>query len=984
MVKIYNEKIEKKMVSIISRYLNETNSTPIVVRKISDVYRDRFGSFLLPFLTYFHDCINKMFCQIENKSDVVFNKKEMIKSALSSLANDLLNISIRTLIYELYCQKSMGELRGANPHERYKYFNQQLIERKVTRNILQKYTVLSFLLYIKIHSKLEYLSEVIMHLEEDASLIKKHFKISFSEVANIEMSSGDSHNGGKSVLIVVTDEGKIVYKPHTLSPDRLFNDVVDFVNEKRVLRTDLNQIESLDFGSYGWQKYQSHDRCKTVQEVEDYFYRIGALLCVFHVLKTEDIHCENIIASGSSPSIIDLETLIKNENQIRLEPSLHEVFNNHVNNSVLGTLLLPLNLKYSMFDFDMGGIANSSDISDIWKSFYIKDEGTDEIRLEEKATVLEQHRNCVNLVDEVMEPIDYAESIQEGFRDCYQLFLSSGDEVTDILKMSGEVEIRQVLRATSVYGRFLKASTHPKYLKAFEDREKLFSKLYLNNELSPLDIKRVDAEVKALIIGDIPYFSQKISSVELKCNNKDSIPQYYDQDLNDVVRYRVENLSADGLEKQLHYIRMSLLTTVKDPWDQDSHHLPTVKYFNNNDDYLGKAREIGDWLSNRSIWNMNETAGTWLIPSLSSIGRMKLSPVESGLYEGGGSILFLAQLGAETGDNKYLQLAKAALEGIEEFKIERKKHILSSLSLFDGWGSRVYLYYTMYSITGDQKYYEKYLDSIDEIGRVDFERESNLDIIGGLSGVLITSLNIYRNDSNDKLRVICEELADQLLSKVNESSETLLAGLSHGISGISWGLISFGSQFNKSNYIEKGLNLITLENQFIDEERLNWKDLREGVVSNSDPVYWCHGAPGIALARMNMMKLLDQENEMLSRDLQLAIQKTVKDGFSDQMDHSLCHGIFGNIDILLEISNYLKDRKLKDIAYSQADRALKSIKEEGFKSGIKGGFDISTFMLGLSGIGFSLLRLHNPQLPSLLSLSIPSLRVRSNRDGYKN
>ena len=45
-------------------------------------------------------------------------------------------------------------------------------------------------------------------------------------------------------------------------------------------------------------------------------------------------------------------------------------------------MLLPLNLQTSIFDFDLGGISNDENqTSEIWKSYIIDFEGTDEIQL---------------------------------------------------------------------------------------------------------------------------------------------------------------------------------------------------------------------------------------------------------------------------------------------------------------------------------------------------------------------------------------------------------------------------------------------------------------------------------------------------------------------------------------------------------------------------------------------------------------------------
>ena len=45
------------------------------------------------------------------------------------------------------------------------------------------------------------------------------------------------------------------------------------------------------------------------KEVETYFNRCGQLVAVLYLTRTNDIHHENLIASGDQPVLIDTDTL---------------------------------------------------------------------------------------------------------------------------------------------------------------------------------------------------------------------------------------------------------------------------------------------------------------------------------------------------------------------------------------------------------------------------------------------------------------------------------------------------------------------------------------------------------------------------------------------------------------------------------------------------------------------------------------------------
>ena len=58
---------------------------------------------------------------------------------------------------------------------------------------------------------------------------------------------------------------------------------------------------------------------------------------------------------------------------------------------------------------------------------------------------------------------------------------------------------------------------------------------------------------------------------------------------------------------------------------------------------------------------------------------------------------------------------------------------------------------------------------------------------------------------------------------------------------------------------------------------------------------WCHGAPGIGLARLRSLPVLD--DAATRAELRAAIATTLAHGFTGS--HCLCHGGFGNLELLV-------------------------------------------------------------------------------------
>lgn len=967
MYKNYYNEVEK-----LYEIIRNSNKKSDEVIQICNKNSELFGNFFIEFLDFFKAKLDDILYKFRKNNCIRLMEENIRISALNSLIEDLLNVSARTLIAEINIKRQENLLIGETSKRRYNFFNELLLNNKYKIELLKKYPVLAYLIYTKIFNKLEMISELLENLTHDYAIIKSELNLNFKVIQNINFSSGDTHNGGKSVLIIVTNGGKVVYKPHSLSPEMMFNEILDFINKKETLKIRINKIKTIDYKDYGWQQFAEYKDCKDSTEVCNYFYRIGVELAIFHMLGCDDLHCENLIACGENPVTIDLETLLKNNSSDTVyNENLNTIFHQNINNSVLGTMLLPLNVKDSIFDYDMGGISSSGDQkSNFWKSYIIENEGTDEIRLNKKSINIGDSYNRVMLNEEVMEPIDFNQDIQDGFFDCYKLILDNRNDLIKFINLIKNVEVRQVLRPTAVYARFIDAATHPNYLTDFKEREMLLSKIRVLNQETTENLKNKNiCEVDALMDNDIPYFTTYLWTNDLVCNKKVRIRNYYNSTLSKILVDRVQSLSEINLKRQLYYIRMSLATTVKNVWKKESFKKEdTITYFENKRSYIECAKELGDLFCETAIWSKDKNTCTWLTQVITKEDKFELGPLNYSLYEGGGVILFLNTLAKETGESEYSKIAMAGMKGIEDIYLQHSASQLQP-SLFQGIGSLIYIYYSIYSLNNDKDAYSKYINYLKKLSEYDIDKTA-LDVIGGVSGLIIVLLNIYSKEKSELLLATCDKLGKILYESLLEDNSNHLTGLSHGYAGFSWALILLGKYVNNNNYLELGKKLISIENEKFDKDKLNWKDIRTEDES-VDHVFWCHGASGIALSRANLLNCLDYRDTIkIQRDLELAIKKLTSQGFTHELDHSICHGVFGNIDILLKLYQILDDKILLDQAYEEADKAIKYISTKGIKCGMKKSFDISTFMIGLAGIGYVLLRLHNPKYASVLSLEV--------------
>jgi lantibiotic modifying enzyme len=184
-----------------------------------------------------------------------------------------------------------------------------------------------------------------------------------------------------------------------------------------------------------------------------------------------------------------------------------------------------------------------------------------------------------------------------------------------------------------------------------------------------------------------------------------------------------------------------------------------------------------------------------------------------------------------------------------------------------------------------------------------------------------------------------------------------------------YALLRLHSVTSDPTYLEAAKQAIAYETSVFSPAAQNWPDFRPFVLKNNQPAFmtsWCHGAPGIGLARLGSLKYLDAPE--IRRDIDIALQATQK--FSWQGVDHLCCGNFGRVDVLLEASRQLSRPELLETVPQHIACVVDRAKQTGgfhlFHNVTQGVYHPG-FFRGVAGIGYELLRLAEPDLlPSVL------------------
>lgn len=263
----------------------------------------------------------------------------------------------------------------------------------------------------------------------------------------------------------------------------------------------------------------------------------------------------------------------------------------------------------------------------------------------------------------------------------------------------------------------------------------------------------------------------------------------------------------------------------------------------------------------------------------------------------------------------------------------------------------------------------------------------NLDVIEGAAGAIPALLNLYGKYGIEEFITGAIDIGRHLIAirqqePVGSSWKTTafathnLTGFGHGAAGISHALFELYGFTGQEEFGRVAAEGIAYENYYFDEQAQNWPDFRTfngklpvEAEKNVFSCAWCHGAAGIGLARLRAFEITG--NEVYREDARKAIATVLR---TFNLDHtrnfSLCHGLFGNAELLLEGSRVLGDEDWKDEAGKMAMLAIRQYLDEAIPlpNGVSNNFDNPEFMTGTSGMGYFFLELSDPRrFPSVLT-----------------
>lgn len=925
--------------------------------------------------------------------DPPFDPHTVVDVLFAPMPQRLMMILNRTLVLELNVARLQGLLDGETPDERFQSFVQHLSQRPAALALLQEYPVLARQLVTTIDQWVQCSLEFLEHLCQDWSAIRTTFSPDADPglLSALQGDAGDQHRGGRSVLIPQFNGGvRLVYKPKSLAVDVHFQELLTWLNQ-RGDHPPFRILSVLDRGDHGWVEFAHAAACESEAQLSRFYERQGAYIALLYALEATDFHYENLIAAGEHPVLVDLEALFTPLIEKPIVKEAGQLASSIISYSVMNIGLLPLRLWSTdeADGIDLSGLgAIPGQITPygvpMWEAA-----GTDEMRLVRKRVEMPGGQNRPALNGAYVDVQDYAGAIAAGFDNMYRLILQHRSALLasdgPLARFAGD-EVRFILRPTKMYGALRHESLHPDMLRDGLARERLLDQLWVGAEQVPALARVIPAERDDLHEGDIPLFTTRPNSHDLWTSTNKQIPGFFAESGLDRVNHRLRQLGEDDLTQQLWFIRASLatLSATVDHAERPAYRLTQPRSHADHKRLLAAAQAVGDRLDQLAL--RGEDGVTWIGLAFSETGQNAIAPLGTHLYDGvAGVVYFLAYLGAVTGEQRYTTLAQAALVPALQ-QIELTAPSITSIGGYLGWGGIIYalthlgVLWKQPALFAEAEAMLEYLPPL-------IERDQLYGIVDGAAGCIGSLLALHHATSSARALALAVQCGDHLIAHAQPMARGIgwsqpdeqtkgLAGFSHGAAGIALALIQLFSATREERFRAAALAALDYERSLFSPEAGNWPDLRRvaalarAAQGNQTPfmVAWCHGAPGIGMARLRM--LAHHSDEEIEREINAAVHTTLQKGFG--ANHSLCHGDLGNLELLLQANQTLENPQWQAEMSRLAATILEDIEQHGWRCGVPSEVETSGLMVGLAGIGYELLRLAEPaRVPSVLTLEPP-------------
>jgi type 2 lantibiotic biosynthesis protein LanM len=825
--------------------------------------------------------------------------------------------------------------------------------------LFDKYPVLARLTGTRIAFWSANIEEFLTRVEADRSSLESRFApvTGLGDLVAAAPGLSDPHDGGKNAIFAEFSSGfQVIYKPRNIDAEPAFGRLVDWL-KARGLEPALKSHETLAFADHGWSVAVEHRACETEEEVKRYYERIGVLTALLYALGTTDCHQENIIANGEFPVLIDAETVLTPG--VTAMPSgdttsAAGMAQRVVFHSVLRSLLVPPGAHLPGRQFShLAGVMRGDTAAKVQASLWAN-ANSDYMRLQTRDMELPATHNQVSLQGQTSGAERYVDEIVKGFEQGYRFLLAHRDELLEgPLAEWTSLPLRAVLRATRAYATLMSSALSPTAATDGVEVSLIWESLgrpFLQMEDPPPVFRVLETETDSLAQGDIPLFQTTGGSkdLEFRAGRAD---HFFAQSGVEVMRECLGALSEEDLCLQRALIRGGFAAV---PYK------PRMRAALSRDELVAEAVALGCRVRDHAIVGKGGDPFWLTVHPVGDDGWI-LGSMSHNLYAGtSGVALFLAALHRVTGDEEWRRWCLAAARTTSALA---KDGVLGGAS---GTPSTAYALLQCSRLLGETRLAQEANRIAKLITPAQIDQDTVLDAIGGSAGSILCLLGVYSSTKDEELLQLAVRCGLRLLETMQASRDVKgesywqtyegrpLCGISHGAAGIALALHRLARATGRDILDSAAQSALRWENSQFDSSQGSWPDLRKERYFAGT---WCHGAPGIGLARLEFAGM---PGFQAASDVQAA-RAFCSRVPSSGADH-VCCGDLAKAELSLEAGD-------PERAAWEASQIVKAARERGhYRLNWNEQYFWSSFHHGMSGIGYQLLRIAEPALglPSVL------------------
>ncbi|MEV4615518.1 type 2 lanthipeptide synthetase LanM family protein [Kitasatospora sp. NPDC049258] len=807
---------------------------------------------------------------------------EIAEEFTAATAAALGGLAARALVLELRTAREQRRLAGTSPRARFREFVAAAGTRDGLARLFAKYPVLARLVGRTCVNAVAATAELLDRYAGDRAELVARLLAGRDPgpLVAVDRTAGDPHRRGRRVAVLrFADGSRVVYKPRPLAADRHFGELVDRFNT-RPGTPGLRTPALLTRPDYGWSEFIEARPCASPAELDRFYRRQGALLALAHLLDLTDLHYENLIACADQPVLVDLETLFHPPSPE--DPTADDPAGRALEASVQRIGLLPQLILGDEAALDLSGLGGGTTQPSPVDTVGWEAAGTDRMRLVRRPGAIRGGANRPRLGSADAEPAAHAEALVAGFRVGYRTLLADRQELTALLHRFTDDEVRVVTRATQVYATVLTESTHPDALRTPADREGLLRLLGTDAVDDQGWPGLLDHEVAELSDGDVPVFTARPGRADLWSGTGARIPGALDRPGLARVTDRLAAMDEADLAEQERIILAALACRAAEPAHPAAVPGPRAAEADAPpapEQLLLAARELGDLLVEQA--HRGRGRANWLGIELLGERYRRLGACGADLGHGyTGIALFLAQLAALTGADRYAGTARAALRPLPEL-LERLTALpdedlgVVGSGGFSGLGGILYAV-TQAAATLDDAELRALVDPAAALTVRAAAVEQPIGVLDGTAGGLAALLAAHRVWPSAELRRGARACADRLAAQPVPAAP----GFATGAAGVGWALLGFASDGGGEPYHRAGLAALGSAVAALPAARAD--------------LSWCTGAAGVALAVAD--RAVAPADPGAARVVADAVGRLA--GAGPVPDHSLCHGEWGLLELL--------------------------------------------------------------------------------------